>query len=248
MKKLHLSVIPLAFITSSVSMYSQSASTSTGLKLVACVEPKNCSHRLLSDDVVKILQQDGIAIAATLDDDGHNFRVTVGLLNNTKQPIDILPASLKLTMLSPKKKELRYVPPDKVVKLINGRAGWSNFFTALGAAGATQETTTQTSSSGNVSVYGPKGTASGTYSSDSTTTVTNPDYQAQQAAANQIAANNNATIATAQSVNSGALRGTTIDPGRIVQGTVYFERVRKPETTLLSIPINGTIYQFTFYW
>jgi hypothetical protein len=134
------------------------------------------------------------------------------------------------------------------MKLISGRAAWDNFFTALGAAGATEQAVTQTNTTGNVSVYSGSSSANGTYSQNSTSTTTAPDEQARQSAAQQIATNNIAAAHAMQVVDSSSLRATTVDPGKAVQGSVYFERARKVKRTITRIPIDGVVYEFSFEW
>jgi hypothetical protein len=213
-----------------------------------CQEPANCSHKFVSDALVKILHDNGIVIAMMIIDTGHYFRVDVGVRNNSSKSIDVMPSTFTTKLLLPKQKDLRYIPPEKVMKSISGRAGWGNFFNALGAAGATEQVKTQTNTTGDVSVYSGGSSAYGTYSQNSTSTTTVPDEQARQRAAQQIATNNMAAANAMQQVDSSSLRATTVDPGRSVLGSVYFERVRKVDKTITRIPIDGVVYEFSFGW
>jgi hypothetical protein len=230
------------------TLWSQSAEAPSGMRLVRCQEPANCSHKFISGAMLQILNENGIVVLTMIVDTGRYFRVDVAVVNNTSQPVDVLPSSFTLRLLQPKQKELRYQPPEKVMKSISNRAALDNFFTALGAAGATQQIASQTNTTGNVSVYSNGGSANGTYNQRSTSTTTVPDEQARQNAAEHISANNVAAANAAQEVNSFSLRATTIDPGKLATGSVYFERARKVERTVTRIPINDVVYEFSFGW
>ena len=88
----------------------------------------------------------------------------------------------------------------------------------------------------------------GRYSENTTSVTTVPDEQAQQDAANRIAANNTAVAATSQEVSTRSLQPTTVAPGKSVEGNVYFEHARKIESSEVLIPVNGEVFDFDFEW
>ena len=88
----------------------------------------------------------------------------------------------------------------------------------------------------------------GRYSENTTSVTSVPDQQAQQDAANRIAANNAAVTAASQEVSTGSFQPTTVAPGKSVTGNVYFERARKIESSEVLIPVNGEVFDFDFEW
>ena len=233
---------------------SQSASSKT--RVVICQNDEvlspswssNCAHVWFSGALVKVMRSNGVLVFATLQDSGKYFVAQVGVINKTASPLDVLPQSFSMNVLKPHPKKLRYLPPDKVIRSISNSAAWSNFFTALGAAGATQQSVTQSATNGTASAYGTSGSAYGRYSENTTSVTTVPDEQAQQDAANRIAANNANVAAASQEVSSGSLQPATVAPGKSVAGNVYFERARKIESTEILIPVNGEVFDFDFEW
>jgi len=218
------------------------------LKLIRCDELVNCTHTWRGGLLNKRIRSNGIVVAIDVEAVDHYIRVGVAARNETQQPIDILPWSISMQMVAPKHKQLKYQSPDRLIKRINGRAGWNNLLTALGAAGATQQSSTQTNTDGRVSVYGTGGSANGTYSQTSTSTTTVPDSQAQREAAAQIAASNATAANAARNINSHSLAPATLSPGQASAGYVYFEGPHKIGTTVTDIPINGIVFEFTFQW
>ena len=172
----------------------------------------------------------------------------MGVINKTASPLDVLPQSFSTKVLRPHQKTLRNLPPDKVIRSISNSAAWSNFFTALGAASATQQSVTQSTTNGTASAYGTGGSAYGRYSENTTSVTSVPDQQAQQDAANRIAANDAAVANASQAVSAGSFQPTTVAPGKSVTGNVYFEHAHKIETSEVLIPVNGEVFDFHFEW
>jgi hypothetical protein len=192
------------------------------------------------------MRSNGVLVFATLRDSGKYLVVQVGVINKTASPLDVLPQSFSLNVLKPHPKKLSYLPPDKVIRSISNSAVWSNFFTALGAAGATQQSVTQSTTNGTASAYGTGGSAYGRYSENTTSVTTTPDEQAQQDASNRIAANNANVAAASQEVSSGSFQPGTVAPGKSVTGNVYFEHARKIESSEVLVPVNGEVFDFVF--
>jgi hypothetical protein len=208
----------------------------------------NCAHVWFSGNIVKVMRSNGVLVAVTIQDTGKYFIAQVSVVNKSASPLDVLPQSFSIMVLRPHPKTLRYLPPDKVIRSISNSAVWSNFFTALGAAGATQQSVTQSTTNGTASAYGTSGSAYGRYSENTTSVTIVPDEQAKQDAANRIAANNTAVAATSQEVSTRSLQPTTVAPGKSVEGNVYFEHARKIESSEVLIPVNGEVFDFNFEW
>ena len=233
-----------------------SQSASSGTRVVICQNDEalapgwssNCAHLWFSGSLVKVIRSNGVLVAVAIQDTGKYFMAQVSVVNKTASPLDVLPQSFSSAVLRPHRKTLRYLPPDKVIRSISNSAAWSNFFTALGAAGATQQSVTQSTTNGTASAYGTGGSAYGRYSENTTSVTSVPDQQAQQDAANRIAANNAAVTAAAREVSNGSFQPTTVAPGKSVTGNVYFERAHKTESTEVLIPVNGEVFDFNFEW
>jgi TPR repeat protein len=233
-----------------------SQSASSGTRVVICQNDEvlapgwssNCAHVWLSGYIVKVMRSNGVLVAVAMQDTGKYFMAQVSVVNKTASPLDVLPQSFSSMVLRPHPKTLGYLPPDKVIRSISNSAVWSNFFTALGAAGATQQSVTQSTTNGTASAYGTGGSAYGRYSENTTSVTSVPDQQAQQDAANRIAANNAAVSAASQEVSAGSFQPTTVAPGKSVTGNVYFEHARKIETSEVLIPVNGEVFDFHFEW
>jgi hypothetical protein len=235
-------------------VFAQSASSVT--RVVICQNDEvlapgwssNCAHLWFSGAFVKVMRSNGVLVAVALQDTGKYFIAQVSVVNKTASPLDVLPQSFSSMVLRPHPKTLRYLPPDKLIRSISNSAAWGNFFTALGAAGATQQSVTQSTTNGTASAYGTGGSAYGRYSENTTSVTSVPDQQAQQDAANRIAANNAAVAAAAQKVSDGSFQPTTVAPGKSVTGNVYFERARKIKSSEVLIPVNGEVFDFDFEW
>jgi hypothetical protein len=194
------------------------------------------------------MRSNGVLVVVTLRDTGKYLVAQVGVINKAAVPLDVLPQSFSMMVLKPNPKKLRYLPPEKVIRSINNSAAWSNFFTALGAATATQQSVTQSTTNGTASAYGTGGAAYGRFSASTTSVTTIPDQQAQQDAANRIAANNASVAAASQEVSYGSFQSTTVTPGKSVSGNLYFEHARKLEELEVQIPVNGDVFDFDFDW
>ena len=149
--------------------------------------------------------------------------------------------------MDPGHKELKYNDPDRLARSVQRRAGLGAGLIAMGAAMQTRTTTSQTTENGTATVTGPGGMATGTYGGASTTTTTEPDYEARRRADNQvrqIGANTQNTIAGIQSV---ALRANTVFPAKNIYGAVYFDRA-KAKQMVLTIVVDSESFDFPFTW
>ena len=173
-------------------------------------------------------------------DDGYEVAEVI-VANGTDHRVTVKPEDFFLTYQDgPKKMGYEFsLPPSKVAGKIRGRVRWANFFRAF-AAGMSQTTTTS-QTAGSVSVYGPGGTASGTYNAATTTTQPNRAALARAAEANNAATAS--ANADAEKVLSQAFWANTLFPKTYTSGLVYFER-KKFEKGLLYVMVDDTAYTF----
>jgi hypothetical protein len=114
---------------------------------------------------------------------------------------------------------------------MEGKANRAAFLASLGAAMQTQQATAQTTTNGTVS----------------NTTVTSPNYSAQQQTQQNIAAMRQSTATEESQVLQGLFKANTIAPGESTRGTLFFRADPKiGATTRLTISIGGTSYVFPF--
>lgn len=142
---------------------------------------------------------------------------------------------------------LSSVSPEKVVKKMKKRVGWSNFFTGLAATLQSQTATVTSTERGTVNIYNSNGTSeSGIYSSTSTATVETPNIQAQQQAQKRIAENNATVASKSNAVQERALRANTIFQNNSVFGTVYYPKKKKYDVLKINFRVGDKIYSFLF--
>jgi hypothetical protein len=227
-----------------------------------------CTHQYLNGDLFKTATANGMVITVAVDQDSKYMTATIGMSNNGAAPVDILPSDFVINVSTPSSKTLHVVPPQKIALSEQKSAQRSNtsrrvlggFANALSAAAGSgqRQSTTQTTSSGTVSVHSSDGTYSnGTYNGTSSSTTSSPDPAAQERAAEQIRQRNAAISAanaqrnaTASAANARlmqtALSANTIAPGRSIGGVVYFEGDKKARKFSLGMAIGDTLYEFKF--
>jgi hypothetical protein len=142
----------------STSLASAQSPNSLGPKTIACNEATGCTHRIIDGIAYKYISANGLVIGAGMVNDGSHIRAIIGISNNTQGPIDIIPSSFLVEALSPKQKTLKFMPPEKIAKSAEHRAGWANGLSAFGAALATQQNSTETTLSGTVDANSSDGT------------------------------------------------------------------------------------------
>jgi hypothetical protein len=198
-----------------------------------------CDEVLSDGDRIRIIRDGDLAVAAVGYDAGGYTVVEVTVANSAERRVNVIPEDFLLTYQDEKG---RYgyeysLPPEKVAGKFKRRAKWGNFFRTL-AAGMAQTTTTE---SGSVSIHGPGGVATGTYSG----TTTRPDARSQTAARERSArATEEAEEKSARLIDS-ALKANTLFRNTYVFGFVYFER-SKYSAASLNMIIDGTLYSFAF--
>jgi hypothetical protein len=216
-------------------------------KVVVCEENSGCSHQYIDGQKFKILTTANSVVIVALLMGEHYMRAEVSVSNNAQTSVDLLPDQMLLEVVSPKPKELPFVSPDQIAKSVGHRAAWANILNGMGGAMATQQTTTETSSSGTVNSSSSDGVyTNGTYNGSSTSTTSIPDYAAQARANERIRERNAAVASLRSSLVQTSLKANSVMPGQSVRGYVYFEREKHATSLKLTIPIAGTLYEFPF--
>jgi hypothetical protein len=217
--------------------------------IVICDEGGACAHQFVNGRKIKILTTDGITVSVSMLDTGKYFRADIAILNTSTANFDVLPSTFTIQETAPKEKVLAYVDVGKIIHSAQRKMAWGNALTGMGAGMQRRQTTTDTTSSGTVSVNSSDGTyASGTYNGSSTSTTSAPDYAAQ-ARANEAIRQRNAVLAIQSSqLSDSALRSNTVPPGQTVSGCVFFERKGKATSVVLSAPIGEKVFKFPFVY
>lgn len=226
-----------------ISCLASASAQQSASKVLICDENAECAHQFVNGHQVKILTSDGLTVTASLAI-GHKYtRADVSVFNGTAANVDVLPTNFELEEVTPKQKTLAYVDVGKVMRYAKKRVAWGNALTAMGAGMQRQQTTTNTTSSGTINTTDSDGTNStGVYDGSSTSTTSSPDYAAQ-ARADEAIRQNNAALAA---LNGDALRANTVVPNSGVRGFVFFERDKKVQSLVLSVPVGTTLYKFPF--
>jgi hypothetical protein len=216
-------------------------------KVLLCDENAGCGHQFIEGHKFKILTSDGLTVTVALAIMDNYTLADVSVTNAGATPIDVLPTGFHLEEVSPKPKALPSVDAASVMKSAQRRVAWGNALTAMGGSMARQQTTTNTNDNGTVNVSSSDGTtATGTYNDTGTSTSSTPDYAAQARANEVIRQRNAALAAMAGKLSSDVFEANTVLPNQTVRGIVLFEKDKKTQSLLLSLPIGGTVYQFPF--
>lgn len=216
-------------------------------KALVCDENAGCAHQFINGLKFKILTGDGLTVTASMVATPKYIRADISVLNGTTASIDVMPTTFQLEEVDPKQKSLAYVDAGKIMLSAQKRVAWGNALTAMGANMQRQQTTTNTNSTGTVNATGSNGTyTTGTYNGSSTSTTSSPDNAAKARADETIRQNNAALAALNNQLAQVVLRANTVLPNQSVRGLVFFERDKKAQSVVLSIPAGDTVYKFPF--
>jgi hypothetical protein len=214
--------------------------------VLVCSQEPSCGHFFADGKLYKTLSTGSIVVSVSLTDTGKYMRADVAVTNNGPT-VDVLPATFVLNSVRPDAKELRYVPPEKMISSARRRAAWGNALAAAGSGMQTTQSTTQSSTNGNVNVYGSDGSsANGTYSGTTTSNTTSPDYATQARTRQQIAERRMALAAASNDLLANSLLATTLTTGQTKAGRVYFERNRHHAEALLIMKVGDDTFEFPF--
>jgi hypothetical protein len=216
-------------------------------KTVTWDDSPNCGHFYLDGKQYKSILVPNAQVTVAVYDTGKYIRAEIRVKNNGSAPLDLLPSDFHISEIEPKKKELAYQPPDKIVRSLSRSVAWSNAFTGMAANHARQQVTTESNTDGNANAYGSNGSsAAADFNAQTRSTTYVPNYAAQQRANQQIAANNGALAAVVDDLNANVLRATTISPGQSIAGRMYFRREKHAKSLLLTAVVGDSHVEFPF--
>lgn len=207
-----------------------------------------CESIVVDGYKVRIVHDNGIDLAVTVDSSEEYLVFNVQVLNSRASRILVDPASAELTFDDPKKKTddlVVYKPldPKSIAQRYLKDARWANMFRSLGASLARRNTTVDTVSSG--SVIGSGGSA--VYSGTSTATISEPDEAKRRQAARENAQRAAEANSRASEVLSAALKANTVFPGGRIGGDLYFKYPsNKVGKVLFVFNLEGTDYFFVY--
>ena len=218
-------------------------------KILLCDENAGCEHRFIDGQKYKILTSDGLTVIVSLAITEKYTRADVSVSNGGTASVDVMPTSFQLEEVTPKPKTLAYVDAAKIIKSAQRRVAWGNALTAMGGSMARQQNTTTTNSNGTINASSSDGTTStGSYNGTSTSTTSSPDYAAQARANEAIRQRNAALAAMSGQLSSTVFKANTVLPNQTVRGIVLFEKDKKTQSMMFSLPIGATVYKFPFTW
>lgn len=210
--------------------------------------PVPCESIVVDGYKVRIIHDNGINLAVTVDSSEEYLVFNIQVLNSKASRILVDPANAELAFADPKKKDddlviYKPVDPKRIAQRYLKDARWANMFRSLGASLARRTTTVDTMSSG--SVLGTGGSA--VYSGSSTATISEPDEARRRQAARDNAQTTTEANSKASEVLSAALKANTVFPGERVGGDVYFKYPNnKVGKVLFSFALEGTDYFFVY--
>ena len=207
-----------------------------------------CDDLFSEGQYFRIIKADGVEIVLTMYD-GKDHRVADVFVSNFSDRRKLIDPSMTRFTLADSAKpivSLSPIPTEKIASQIKRRVKWANFFSALASSVPTYSTS-QSNTSGTVSVYGNNGSyARGTYQGTTTTTRMSPNVYAQERAAENNQRRSLEATDRAGQVKETALKINTLFPGEQTSGLIYFEKKKFVETGAFQILIDGTVYQFLF--
>jgi hypothetical protein len=216
-------------------------------KALLCDENAGCDHEYIHGQKFKMLTGGGLTVIVSMAMTEKYTRADVSVFNGGTAPVDVLPTGFHLDEVTPKTKPLTYVDAAKIIRSAQRRVAWGNALTAMGGSMARQQSTTTTNSNGTVNASSSDGSsATGTYNGTSTSTTSSPDYAAQARANDAIRQRNAALASMSGQLSNEVFKANTVPPNQTVRGIVLFEKDKKTQTLMFSLPIGETVYEFPF--
>ncbi len=200
---------------------------------------EEATHRaefFVQGQLIHAVERDGLIVSACLEDADHQMRALVAVVNNSKQPIDVIPSSMALEITSPEIKTLPFVDPQKVARSKGHVSRWAYVFAAMAGMGGQQSTSTGTVTMDDGST--------GTFNATTTT----PNTAAKERALKDIERSRVRKEATAHAVEDTALLPNTVLPGSRIIGWVYFAGTKRHTDAVLRIPLGNYIFELPFGW
>jgi hypothetical protein len=207
-----------------------------------------CDMSYLNGLRLETMANDVARVSVSTSYSGSYLLANVTILNVGSAPFDVLPETFSAAeMKNGKEKTLPFMSVSKMERRAERRVAWANGLNAFGAAMATQQVTTQTTSSGDVNLYSSDGTsASGSYNGSSTSTTYVPNYQARATAQQNIAYRRTELRNSETELESTAIRDNTLVPNGTIAGTAYFKRGPKTGDIVIRVPLGNSVFEFPF--
>jgi len=226
----------------------------------------NCALGSQSGLLQQSITANQVTIDAAIAKDQSNFakseRAYVRINNLSNQPVQILMQRPSFIVLKPKIQFISQIEStdlaSKVEKKGESKAKWIRFW----GSQATTTSMTNVMQSGNMmNSYGyfpptfgygypympyPGYMPGNRNMNNMTTMMTSmPDYEARARAMEKANAVSAQSTATASDIRDNALGPITVEPGRMVEGSLYFQPTDFKEA-LLRIPAGNTLFEFRF--
>lgn len=227
----------------------------------------NCYRKFEDGRDLQIITANGVTIAASLSSGQTDVlkagQVDISIKNDSQAPVQFLPKPPVFYVIAPKVFLASQINPSalasKIEKKGEKKAGWIRF---MGANATQTQTTTMIGNGGYYGfppVYGYGYPGYGGYNgynngyrnnrrNNSDMTIINtqvPDYAAQERALAKAAAVAGKAKDAADQVRNQSLGPTTLSPGQLVNGSMYYD-VGKMTKAELQIPVGNALFQFDF--
>jgi len=225
----------------------QTQANKPAAKVLLCDENTGCTHQYIEGKKFKVLTSDGLTVIVSMAITAKYTRADVSVFNGGTAAVDVLPTDFQLEEVTPKPKLLAYIDAAKIIKSAQKRVAWGNALTAMGGSMARQQSTTTTTSAGTVNASSSDGSSgTGTYNGTSTSRTSTPDYAAEARADETIRERNAALASLSGQLSHAVFKANTVLPNQAVRGIVLFEKDKKTQTLMFSVPVGGTVYEFPF--
>jgi hypothetical protein len=199
------------------------------------------------------MKRNDLWLAVAITERGNYDVAEIYVANGTQRNITVNPTLAYMELWKDEKDLLdkppffigRPVPAYSIAKKLQNKAAWAKFFTRFSATFQSQQIVTRTTSSGQASVLGFGGMATGTYSGSSITTTTIPDYQARAVAEETAQTRSAQAAANGASYMKDELLANTLFSGKDIFGRIYFP-LKKYQSATFVIEIDGVEYAFLY--
>jgi hypothetical protein len=181
-------------------------------------------------DAFEQISDRGVTVTARLNQDHGENWLTVYVVNDSNEPINLIPSNITLHQSSPTDKELRIKTEKQLARGVNRGVFWGQVLAGVGAGLSRNHSTITTSTRyGSVSTF-----------------VNTPDYEAQArwlAWADSLAARGQDIKGV---THHDYLRATTVFPGSRFAGRLCFNRDKTFKTGEARVFIGAMNYAFSF--
>jgi tetratricopeptide (TPR) repeat protein len=220
----------------------------------------NNSRRTIGGQDQEIIWANGVAVAASFPQmmpADKAVQIQVAIKNDSQDSAQFLPQPPQLVITKPKAGLAQLVDPQSLANTVEQKgerkAKWIRFW---GADATMPITTTYMNQPGYygwgynnfppVSTYGYGPRPIVNYGGGMTTVTTQvPDYAAQQRALERAADAIDQSKSTAEAIRTQSLGPTTVQPGAVVKGSLYFD-AKSVTQSVLRIPVGNAIFEFEF--